>query len=338
MTPTRFYKYLVREEPVIRFQHKTRSNDLRYRETHVDPAMEPFELLIQREGVAEYYFRGEADASYKAGMPRFVRENDGALRTLFANYETWLEEQKGFLAKGRALTRDELIGLLAVDAKSAEGLFWAYVLPDVAEASDSLKALALRVRAIDHEVGHPIRRLIQSSLEALYPTHPHAASITEEEFLADRIPSEETLAQRHDEYVMINGTLAEESLEAFLKRTGFELVDDQPESSVVSEVRGQIASPGIARGYVRIVRKTADCAAVLDGEILVSPMTNPEFIPAMKRAAAFVTEEGGITSHAAIIARELGKPCVIGTKVATKVFQNGDEVEVDATKGIVRRV
>lgn len=64
----------------------------------------------------------------------------------------------------------------------------------------------------------------------------------------------------------------------------------------------------------------------------------PAFMPAMKKAVAFVTDEGGITSHAAIIAREMKKPCIIGTKIATKVLRDGDLVEVDANKGIVRKI
>ena len=65
-------------------------------------------------------------------------------------------------------------------------------------------------------------------------------------------------------------------------------------------------------------------------------MTMPAFMPAMRKAIVFVTDEGGITCHAAIMARELHKPCIIGTKIATKVLNNGDEVEVDANNGVVR--
>ena len=64
-------------------------------------------------------------------------------------------------------------------------------------------------------------------------------------------------------------------------------------------------------------------------------MTQPEFLPAMKKASAIITDEGGLTCHAAIISRELGIPCIIVTKIATKVFKDGDIVEVDATRGIV---
>ncbi len=104
------------------------------------------------------------------------------------------------------------------------------------------------------------------------------------------------------------------------------------------EVKGLIASPGVVRGRVRVCESISDINKVGVGEILVASMTRPEYLPAMQRAIAFVTDEGGITCHAAIVAREMKKPCVIGTKIATKVFKDGDLVEVDAEKGIVRKI
>lgn len=71
---------------------------------------------------------------------------------------------------------------------------------------------------------------------------------------------------------------------------------------------------------------------------MVSTMTFPHFIPAMEKAGAFITDEGGILCHAAIVAREMGKPCIIGTGNATRVLKDGDLVEVDAERGIVRKV
>ncbi len=65
-------------------------------------------------------------------------------------------------------------------------------------------------------------------------------------------------------------------------------------------------------------------------------MTSPDYILAMEKAAGFITDEGGLTCHAAIVAREMNKPCLIGTKIATKVLKDGDMVEVDAAKGIVK--
>jgi len=102
------------------------------------------------------------------------------------------------------------------------------------------------------------------------------------------------------------------------------------------EIRGQIAWKGKVKGRVKIVAGEEDIVKVQKGDILVTEMTSPDYIPFMKKAIAIVTDEGGATCHAAIVARELGIPCVIGTKIATKVFKDGDFVEVDATNGVVK--
>ena len=104
-------------------------------------------------------------------------------------------------------------------------------------------------------------------------------------------------------------------------------------------LEGQSGSEGIGVGRVRIVRSTGTEAKFFKkGEVLVTGMTRPEYIQLMKKASAIVTDEGGITCHAAIVSRELKKPCVIGTKVATLVLKDGDLVEVDANKGMVRKI
>lgn len=120
-----------------------------------------------------------------------------------------------------------------------------------------------------------------------------------------------------------------------LRRAGY-LVDSEKITGGI--VTGQVAYPGQAVGIVRHIHTVEQMRSFKRGEILVSPMTIPAFLPAMRMAKAIVTDEGGITCHAAIVARELKIPCVIGTKVATKVFKAGDRVEVDATRGIVRKL
>jgi phosphohistidine swiveling domain-containing protein len=98
----------------------------------------------------------------------------------------------------------------------------------------------------------------------------------------------------------------------------------------VREITGQVGCLGRAIGRVRIVRRIQDGAAFQPGE--------PEFVPLMGKAAAIVTDEGGVTSHAAIVAREMNKPCIIGTKIATRVLRDGETVEVDADHGIIKRL
>jgi len=87
---------------------------------------------------------------------------------------------------------------------------------------------------------------------------------------------------------------------------------------------------------VRILKRKNQVVEFKPGEILVSPMTTPDFVPIIKRAAGIVTDEGGLTCHAAIISREMRKPCVIATKNATKVLKDGMLVEVNADHSAVR--
>ncbi|MFA5051977.1 MAG: PEP-utilizing enzyme [Patescibacteria group bacterium] len=101
-------------------------------------------------------------------------------------------------------------------------------------------------------------------------------------------------------------------------------------------IHGTIANGGTAVGRAVVCRNIASIPKVGRGDIIVASMTRPEFMPALKKAAAIVTDEGGITCHAAIVARELNIPCVIGTKVGTKVLRDGMTLEVRANHGIVK--
>lgn len=104
----------------------------------------------------------------------------------------------------------------------------------------------------------------------------------------------------------------------------------------IKEIKGNPAFPGVVEGLIKIIINKADFKKFNPGEILVTPMTTPDFVPLMKQSLAIITDEGGITCHAAIVAREMKKPCVIGTKLATKLLSDGDLVKVDAGKGIVK--
>ncbi len=97
------------------------------------------------------------------------------------------------------------------------------------------------------------------------------------------------------------------------------------------------ASPGIASGPVKLIYSAKEIGNVLQGDILVTEMTNPDFVPAMKKAVAIVTDQGGRTAHAAIVSRELGIPCVVGAKTATKSLKTGEVVTVNGATGEVFR-
>jgi pyruvate,water dikinase len=100
-------------------------------------------------------------------------------------------------------------------------------------------------------------------------------------------------------------------------------------------LQGLPAVPGEASGVVRVLADVADGARLQDGEVLVAQMTNPDWLPTMRRASALVTDTGGMTCHAAIVARELGVPCIVGARTATRDLKDGTVVTVDGTHGRV---
>ncbi len=130
---------------------------------------------------------------------------------------------------------------------------------------------------------------------------------------------------------LVTGNQAEEIISLIKK-------DIKPTNKII----GKIASKGHVKGIVKIIPQTnynemiEKAKELKQGEILITGMTQPDIVFACKKASAIITDEGGITSHAAIISREFKIPCIIGTKIATKVFKDGDLVEVNANEGIVR--
>ncbi|OQX51414.1 phosphoenolpyruvate synthase [candidate division CPR3 bacterium 4484_211] len=100
-------------------------------------------------------------------------------------------------------------------------------------------------------------------------------------------------------------------------------------------LKGLGASPGVVSGKVKKLKSAKEISKIRKGEILVTTMTTPDFVPAMKKAAAIITDEGGTTCHAAIISRELGIPCIVGTEVATNTLASGETVTIDGQNGVV---
>lgn len=109
----------------------------------------------------------------------------------------------------------------------------------------------------------------------------------------------------------------------------------QEDISNIKLLQGDCAAPGRVRGAIKIINESKDMSKMQQGDVLVSIATTPDLMPAIKKAAAIITDVGGITCHAAIVSRELGIPCVVGTRIATKALKDGEVVDVDATHGKV---
>ena len=156
-----------------------------------------------------------------------------------------------------------------------------------------------------------------------------------------RIPAKKILEQRKKAFILWSNSRGErivlsgKEAQQYINEKGYLT---QHKLVEVDNVKGVSAFAGKVTGKVRLIMNTKDIVKFKKGEIIVSQMTDPHYLPIMKKAAAFVTDEGGMLCHAAIVARELQKPCVIGTKIATKIFKDGDLVEVDAIKGLVQKI
>ncbi len=151
--------------------------------------------------------------------------------------------------------------------------------------------------------------------------------------------TKEMLQERYEEGVLI--TLEDSNYSMVIGKEAASLRRDlekrfHTENIDATTLSGQVACQGYAQGTAQVILNQKDFRKFRDGNILVTGMTRPEFVPLMKRAAAIVTNDGGITSHAVIISRELGKPCIIGTKIATDMIHTGDLIEVRAHHGTVR--
>jgi phosphohistidine swiveling domain-containing protein len=139
------------------------------------------------------------------------------------------------------------------------------------------------------------------------------------------------LSYENDSLKIIEGQEAEDFFKPYLEEESMD--KDYVEGLVVSKGKNSIV-----KGNVCILKSPSEINKMNENDILISPMTSPDFILAMKKASAIITDEGGLTCHAAIVSRELNIPCIVNTKIATKVFKDNDIVEVDANKGIVRKI
>lgn len=167
--------------------------------------------------------------------------------------------------------------------------------------------------------------------ELKFMVYPEIVSVLSEEPLVSKEEARERIKgclfyHKGDEYEIVYGKEVEEYKKAIFEKDNNENVND---------FRGMPASRGRVRGKVKVLMSVKEMDKVEKGDILVAVMTRPDYIQAIKKASAIVTNEGGVTCHAAIVSRELGIPCVIGTKIATKVLKDGDEVEVNANHGVV---
>jgi len=219
---------------------------------------------------------------------------------------------------------------------------FSFVIPKIEGIPNDIAKRAITLREHSDKYSDAIDITYVQQFERVFPEHKSLAYlVTIDELLAlcdDKLSEEErtNIGSRVNGCAIVNGSLvAHDEMENTLSEEHLNLERPGEPEVFNGTLTGTTAHKGVARGSVRIIQEKACIGDIEDGEVLVTHMTGPQFLPAMKKAAAIVTDEGGVTCHAAIVSRELKKPCVIGTKIATQVLKDGDMVEVDAERGVV---
>ncbi|MEK7096832.1 MAG: PEP-utilizing enzyme [Patescibacteria group bacterium] len=215
-----------------------------------------------------------------------------------------------------------------------EAMWWFFQMDESKVEDLDLKNLE-KVRMLTDTLCNGSDTVIRKSLIEIYPDLGELSSVlSTREILSGNLPRKEELIKRDHGYFFGNNKLL-----VGKNRTDIEKIFKikfKVKKFDSAVLQGRVAQIGIARGFVRRVMGHKQIGKFKNGEILVSSMTIPDFLPAMKKAAAIITDEGGILCHAAILARELNVPCITGTQFATHILRDGDYVEVDANNGIVK--
>lgn len=299
----------------------------------------PFSLYDVRDGVAVVYYQHDLFARWSGFVQQEVKTYPQFISELMTRYESTLRGLEHVWHSKTGITNTTgLAEFYALAAQGWVGMAIAYVVPDTHGIGEGDKVLGMKLRIRSADFMENTDRVVLGSLNHLFPQlKEYARCVTLEEVLSGSIPNRAVLEERARHYIYYGFHLyTHVGLSAFVKSLGIEIAEEKV-PTLANELRGQVAVVGRVSGVVRVLRSKQDIANLQEGEVLVTAMTTPDYVPAMKKAAAIVTDEGGVTSHAAIAARELGKPCIIGTKVATKLFKTGDRVEVDASTGIIKR-
>ena len=290
-------------------------------------------LFYYKEGKATsiYYEKDEPAKASKKIIDYFI-QNPGELKKGIKQYKKFHSDS-----------------LLAVRQKNSAALFaiavkmWPMLnsmmplgeIESVNPIIQKLKDTALQARVETDRLIYSIGNGLWDSISPLVPEEAKSF-LTIEEIISKKYPPLDEIGRREQGYIYTEDTLiVGVDIPDFIKKHNFKLEKEKLIDNI-HEFSGKVAYTGKVIGKVRIVLEFRDMFKFQEGEVLVSSMTVPDFLPVMKKAVAFITDEGGITCHAAIIAREMKKPCIIGTKIATQILKDGDMVEVDANTGKIR--
>lgn len=216
-----------------------------------------------------------------------------------------------------------------------------FVIPNVESLDESIKKRILDLRKqsqkLSDSFGDVFRKGILSTSKKIKKGEENFVLLNE--FLNKEKINKKELNKRKKSYIFYEGKIyVGQELRSLITEKRIVFEDKKPLKKQKEIIEGTVSYPGRVTGSAKIVMTSKNLKKIKKGNIIISPMTTPSYIPSLRNIKAIVTDEGGVTCHASIISRELKIPCIIGTKIASKLLKDGDLVEVDANKGIVKKL
>ncbi len=288
--------------------------------------------LEEHPNVVRRYVIKEQSENFSNRIRSIIINDRKKVKSILLNGLKFNEEAKRYLEKSPFLDVKSAVDFLVKLTLHAT-VFSYFSYPIVKEINDKeLIELAEKLRAISY---YPqiVEKIINPLAKKEVGEDFNLMTLSE---ILNRDMSQIETRKKESEskrfvYVKINGN-------EFVEYTNniMELIGRLENIKIGNSITGQTAYPGKVRGKVRLVLTSNPNIEFKEGDVLVAVTTNPSLMPLILKSSAMVTDEGGITCHAAIVSRELKKPCIIGTKFASHTFKDGDFVEVDADNGVVK--
>ncbi|MDD5489097.1 MAG: PEP-utilizing enzyme [Candidatus Moranbacteria bacterium] len=288
------------------------------------------------KGVTEIWENKKLVKKIKAALVKQSFQPDSKIYKSLVEAQDRLEYFRKVWQKKYLSTWNELNGFMdEIEREMRKNLLYTYL--GVQETAEKRTyQLAKKMRSEDHFFAYN-DRLVRDTLNKLYPSsRSFEVALTVDEIKSGNLPRREMLKKRFDSFFLDseNHKMLWSS-KTFRGKYPHYVLAGKDDINFGGVLKGIAASKGSAIGPTRIVRLNREVNKIKKGDMVVASMTTPVLVPGLKKSVGIVTDEGGILCHAGVIARELGIPCVIGTKIATKVLKDGDLVEVDADKGLI---
>ena len=335
MTKKIFQKFYTRQRDLLTAGYWYRGECFGLKElTEGSVYFKPLFVYKEGGGMEVYYDMIDPNQDPELLIP-FFEKHPEKFRKAVDEYEHSFNKMDQLLQAGSA---DNLSELLKLAERSWVGLVVIVLVSREVEnpAVQEIVRRAYEVRSTTDKLEHDLYGGIIRLIAKKYPKlEKYADLFLLEEALKGTLPTQKEFEERVEGFVYYEGRLITNmNRNEFARENNVTFITEDIDFK--EEISGQIAHKGKVSGVVRVFIIPRDFEKFKEGDILVAPMTTPAYMPLIRIAAAIVTDEGGITCHAAIIARELKKPCIIGTKIATQVLKDGDEIEVDADNGVVK--